>query len=556
MKANYFVVFMFAVAFALLSIVSCSDNVLDEGVTNQTIDQENVDLSAKDASFTLKREFATALAKILGSNQEVRELVKNEALKKINHDYDVLYMLIKDKRLSDGETLEKLLLKHINAATLKSIEQEMPTLTIFVPSLPENTFSAEIWDTGHDLPSVAISVRNYNDVPVYESSGESFTLKGDEIPAFPIVVIKENERIIANNNAIDPSLQLRSSSNESTQFSFTDKIFDNTGSLDNTLRSAPYDTIVFYDNIRGGGISTIKYPVPENRRKILDAYDVFKNIAGWQRDYIYYNLTPTNTEGSFNYEYKEHIVGFQLMGDAMGALNKISDQYDNDPKRTDVMTEGHGAFWTDGEFEFKIKTYLGNKNGLSPELATYLRAKPDDLFEFTFVNVGGGGRGFPVLKIKATNTKHFKLPPIPLFEWNLESYIGSVKIAVEEVDETQTVRSTIATSAEFATNFKYSTTLGKKVKHGLEFGASAKETRNISYEVTTTQGNDELGEVIVNVWDNIITDRTITPYTEMTTPDRRPGATNPSIKYTGLLSYNQKYYTGWYRIEIAPLRTY
>lgn len=39
----------------------------------------------------------------------VRKLIKEEAIKQFDYDYDVLYMLVKDKKLSGGGTLEEFL---------------------------------------------------------------------------------------------------------------------------------------------------------------------------------------------------------------------------------------------------------------------------------------------------------------------------------------------------------------------------------------------------------------------------------------------------------------
>lgn len=65
------------------------------------------------------------------------------------------------------------------------------------------------------------------------------------------------------------------------------------------------------------------------------------------------------------------------------------------------------------------------------------------------------------------------------------------------------------------------------------------------YEVTTSKGNDELGEVIVNFGDPIIE--------SIDSVRSSSGRYDPSgPQYIIMNNYNSKYYTGWYRLYIAP----
>lgn len=52
-------------------------------------------LEQSESNLILKQKFSSALVKVLGQNEEVRSLIKEEALKQIDFDYDVLYCLIK-----------------------------------------------------------------------------------------------------------------------------------------------------------------------------------------------------------------------------------------------------------------------------------------------------------------------------------------------------------------------------------------------------------------------------------------------------------------------------
>lgn len=142
-------------------------------------------------------EFGRGLSVVLEESSGVRLLVKNEALKKINYDYDVLYLMVKDLKLNDGNTLEGLLLKYVDKDILDWIEAQYPTLTFFVPSLPDESFSAETWNIDVDKPYVALDNNKEGDV-LFIKNAERFQMEYDEIPLFPVIVIKKNERIVAN----------------------------------------------------------------------------------------------------------------------------------------------------------------------------------------------------------------------------------------------------------------------------------------------------------------------------------------------------------------------
>lgn len=61
---------------------------------------------------------------------------------------------------------------------------------------------------------------------------------------------------------------------------------------------------------------------------------------------------------------------------------------------------------------------------------------------------------------------------------------------------------------KFAANFNIDATLGVKVKAGLKFGASLETTQTNTVQKTFTQGNDFLGEAIVNFADKVILGQT------------------------------------------------
>ena len=538
---NFVLVFL-----VYLSVASSNEslNDIDKNVVSATF------LEQSESNLILKQKFSSALVKVLGQNEEVRSLIKEEALKQIDFDYDVLYCLIKDKQLKNGVTLEEYLEKYLTSDELKCIHKQLPTLTLFVPTLPENSFSVHSWNTIDELPAVAVKVSDNNDVKIYYGNGETEVFPADIIPGFPVVVVKENERIVRNGEILSKTV---SENIEETNLIFVDEIFNNLLGKDlvNTKTRANRPD-------RPVPLPKVDNPedyLPANMKKTYEAYKIYKNTTGWQRDYIYYGITPTTDKGPFDYNMKEFLVGFELMGDALGFYRKIADQ-DGDPKSSipigGVLPANSSIItWTEGEYEFKVTTYVGSKSTIGTEYKSFFRLKPDQLFraEVERVISRPGMPGYTVYKLVGLKSKRVDLD-LPLFEWDLENYGATIKIAIEEVDGQETEVNSISSSIEFATNFGFDASFGEKVKFGVKFGSTIKEVLNVSNTITKTLGGDELGEVIINFADPVvISDEFRYHYKPRTNPREQA-----VVDYTEP-TFNSKYYTGWYRLYISPKKT-
>ena len=541
MMKNFVLVFL-----VYLSVASCNEslNDIDKNVVSATF------LEQSESNLILKQKFSSALVKVLGQNEEVRSLIKEEALKQIDFDYDVLYCLIKDKQLKNGVTLEEYLEKYLTSDELKCIHKQLPTLTLFVPTLPENSFSVHSWNTIDELPAVAVKVSDNNDVKIYYGNGETEVFPADIIPGFPVVVVKENERIVRNGEILSKTV---SENIEETNLIFVDEIFNNLHGKDlvNTKTRANRPD-------RPVPLPKVDNPedyLPANMKKTYEAYKIYKNTTGWQRDYIYYGITPTTDKGPFDYNMKEFLVGFELMGDALGFYRKIADQ-DGDPKSSipigGVLPANSSIItWTEGEYEFKVTTYVGSKSTIGTEYKSFFRLKPDQLFraEVERVISRPGMPGYTVYKLVGLKSKRVDLD-LPLFEWDLENYGATIKIAIEEVDGQETEVNSISSSIEFATNFGFDASFGEKVKFGVKFGSTIKEVLNVSNTITKTLGGDELGEVIINFADPVVISDEFRYHYKPRTNTREQAV----VDYTEP-TFNSKYYTGWYRLYISPKKT-
>ena len=489
-----------------LSMAACSQS------STETEPAPSVSPSvSKERRDELKTVFGKAFATALADSPSLRKLIKDEALAKFNNDYDVLYHLIKDRPLADGQSVRELLLGHFESEEqLSSVERELPLLTLFVPELPENSFSADSWDVDTQVPAVGITSSKTNDVTLVNHKGEEHVIEAGLIPGFPVVVIKENERVIPVGINDNPRAMARG------------RVLKASGDLGFAFLSDSFDGSRATDK---SAARTIRSPDP----KLVDAYNIYLGTDGWQRDYIYYNISPTQSQGAFSFAYQEHIRSFRMLGDPATAFAKVADQT-GDPG-LDGLTKDTNSGWTGGAFEFKVRVLLNAKNGLGQEYITYFPAAPGDLFGLSYQDVSFGGIRLYKVRIAALYSKPLTLP---LFAWDLNDYASTVKIEVEEVDRTETIVQTESRTVKFATNFGIDPTEGFLKKLGLKFGASLEETRTETNQRTYTEGNDILGGVIVNFADNVLTSVSVSPLLTVGT--------------------SREYATGWYSISVEPTR--
>jgi hypothetical protein len=225
---------------------------------------------------------------------------------------------------------------------LADAENALPLLTIFVPTLPEDSFSAELWDVHDDeqIPDVALALKNISYVPVIGREDEKYLIEPGWFPGYPIVVLKENERVITDQSPRFDELDTRiivSGGVASGRIRYNgDDIREldeprYSGNVSIRFRDNNFDT--YYGVTTGTTGTTGGYQgvtddnIPDYLRT---AYDVFADVPGsWQRDNIYYGLTPTNTENEFvGGKYVETIATFQLTGGSAEDLYRsLSDSF-------------------------------------------------------------------------------------------------------------------------------------------------------------------------------------------------------------------------------------
>lgn len=517
----------FGILVILLLLFSCNEEA-NYDLTPKALSTQAELLSTQTDN--LKENFSKALMKVLREDIRARTIIKDEALKKIDYDYDVIYAWIKNINLEDGRTLESHILKYMSESAHDSLLNLIPNLTIFIPTLPENSFSPNVWDINSQAPSIAY-INKEKRIKIIYTNDTCKLFPSELVPGFPVLVVKPNERLAPESYSL-ASDKLYTKGINTRKLKFIDDCFNN---IDKVHTRSISNSRTNEDNVQY---------LTDNEKRLIDAFNTFKGSnLGWQRDFLYYGLTPQKDKGPFNYDMNECLVGFEFVADALTSIRKVCDAGDPQhpspgtiAKRIDMQ-----RLWTDGDLEFMVKTYYGSKSGAGTEKTTYFIAKPNTLFQANWQQLNPSDPAGNYRLVNFTNKK-INLD-IPLFDWNLNNYSSTIKIAIEEVDNGASYTTTNTQTVEFATNFSFDVNYGDDVKVGLKYGQSSKESKTVTYTYTVKDENDALGEVLVNFADDVIT-------SDQVVCDRysRPGQ-KPKCS---LKDYNRKYYTGWYRIYLAP----
>ena len=310
---------------------------------------ENTSNSPVSATADAQLKFAKLLSQAASSNVEVRSFLKKEALAQFDNDYDIFYPMIKDKKVFGDQSFRDVLLSYCKEANeLSEIEQSLPLLNIMIPDLSLFwDFNAATWDTSDK--EVAVLCRDDKNNTLYEN-GENIgnMVKGD-IPDFPCLVVKNNERMKVTS--------INTRSGEAT-YEFISDAFDGS----KKVQTRHYDA----DNDLEATEDLNKYVSKDVVATAINAWREFKNVPNaCQRDYIYYGINKTNTPGTLNRNIREKLYRFRISATAFGRIADADGdqrlQNLTQAKRYLSNEEILQKIWTDGNFEFRFKSYIAGE---------------------------------------------------------------------------------------------------------------------------------------------------------------------------------------------------
>jgi len=175
----------------LLTVTSCKRN-------EEALQPANIPWNTSGDMNKSLENVALVLAPLL-EKAEVRALIKAEALKRFDGDYDILYRNIATLRLPNGESFQSALKTLHPSLPIEEIFGQVPNLQLSVP------VHAEQWDTEKMVPLVAanrwgVQEESYTTLRSFDSRGKLHLLDSRKAPDFPVVVVGVSERVDEKGN--------------------------------------------------------------------------------------------------------------------------------------------------------------------------------------------------------------------------------------------------------------------------------------------------------------------------------------------------------------------
>jgi len=346
---------IFSSLLSLALLTSCSRDVIDSPAVEQSLRE----VSAKEQS---KEKFANILSKATYERTDVREFLKNEAVKQFDKNYDVFYPLIKG---------EDILISYSSREEIEEIERNVPLLNILIPKIAIFDVNPEELDINDKEIPVAISKDLVT--ALYLNGKKEMDVKKGQVPDFHVIVINENTRV-----APIESVELKAGLHQSDIKGIRGSSY--------AFKSPNYDGPLSAWTNNANGIG----------RRAIDAYKYFYkddgsiNQKALQRDYIYYGITPQNQQGSLNRSVSEYISFIEVNP---SAYYRISDQRTGHASDDPYITHGYveqrktgldfweqvDRMWKYGsyDFEFRITTSTSDE-----PIVVNIPLRPDQIWNF------------------------------------------------------------------------------------------------------------------------------------------------------------------------------
>jgi len=503
----------------LLSVAcfSCTNTDFEEsdGSTTSTTtlarwNQEVLDDEQKEAYLS---EFASVLSKVVYERKDVRALLKSEAVKQFDKNYDILYANIMDKKIN-GQTLHDILADYSSEESISEIENKMPLLNILFPEISMFDVMPENYNPEDNEVPVAVSKEK--ETLLYFNGECTDDLQKGEIPSFYVFVVNENSRVCAG--------PLTRSGNRT--YTFKSPNFDGTKDAQRPLTRAAANTSTRTADINAAKVGT----------KVIQAFNYFNKDDGsiyskaLQRDYIYYGLTPTNREGALNHSVSEYLsfieidpnTYFRIIDPGIPESSRL-DPYIKSEKtsqKSRKLTESEliNRMWTKGSYDFRMEVQTSLNQ--TPQII-YIPLKPEEIWNFNITVKHRNHTMFRRAKYTYTiDPDKFTSKQVDLTEkdyslgkWNIadESLYRYITFIEEDegntIETTSTIEYTKMNANKFNGDVKLDLGLGSnKVSTGVGVEANStnttKETKTV--KVTRTEGSDNLGSVSIYFYDPII----------------------------------------------------
>jgi hypothetical protein len=248
---------------------------------------------------------------------------------------------------------------------LVKLKKNVPLLNILIPEIAFFEVFPEELDTDDDEIPVAVSREFVN--TLYFNGVEELDLKKDEIPAFHVFVVNENSHVII------PQSNLKSGGVKT--FEFISPNFD--GRRVNSDNSILKSTTADPNKIGSKAIQAYQY---------FYKNDGSINQKAFQRDYIYYGITPTNRSGSYNHSIDEYISYIEvdpklytkIADDKRGNEgDPYASDYTREKSRLTDAEELYKIMWTKGSFDFRFDIIKSNS---TTTITKHVTVRPHEIW--------------------------------------------------------------------------------------------------------------------------------------------------------------------------------
>lgn len=497
------------IVMALLCVFSACDSEFVE--SNERSVQESQNIQPTNNSDG-QLAFAKILSKAVYHVPSLRIFLKEEAEKQYDRDYDVFYPFVKDKVIENGKTFREILISYSSEKEISLIEKSVPLLTIMIPELSKfGAFSVSEWNVSDD--QVAVTYVDGNEKSMFYADGDSLlSLPEGDLPCFPFMVVKSNERM----KIVGKKEGTRTNVDSDLIYDFAYPEFD--GSKELQTRSSYYDEV----NTEAAPEKKPYLTKAELDEKCLAAYNLYKkNHYLIDREYIYYGLSPENSvDGKLDPTMREQLCKFRI--DPRKFKGISDDEFKKDPTLKDYAfyKKGHPSvdqiakeLWTNGAFEIVFQAFMGNSS------VAETKAISLDGSALFYINK------LHVKYIHATGFRHSKwwysatpddlegkwvdLVPEKIYltgVWDLTNSPVSVYFKAFEKDD----GATLTVTNSYMSNYTNKAELGMsgnidkvgKLNLGFSSQITNQKTFTISYQCTDK--DDELGSGYLNFSDPVI----------------------------------------------------
>lgn len=509
---------LFLSSLLMFLFISCNQD-------DSIISDAGVQMHAADSSLSEPTRnqnmvsFARILSKSISQNEKLRIFIKNEALRMFDKNYDFLYYPLRNEKVDDNLSFRDILVANSSEKEITVIEKNLPLLNILVPRIAFLNVFPENLDTKDSGIPVAIE-NNDNGTDLYVRGQKVDEFADSEFPGFNVIVVNLNTRVSASEAS-----STRSTNGELWSYNFKSKNYNG-----NTL------TRSYNSSFDHSQMPSYLYKKAEKAfEKGFNKDDNSINQIAFQRDNIYYGMTPTKTTGELNRSVTEYL-SYMIVDPKV--YTKISDEQSNhindDPyiKENSIINKKNPLshdevirkMWTEGAYNFIFEISSSNsKESAKMPIPVF----PEEIWNFNIKGSFKKGGLFHRDKYKyeidptkfTSKIYYFDPATVTFGKWDIanESLVRYISIYEEDsgddVTETSTESFTHVQSSNFKGDIKIGLGLGniggKQATGDADFSSQTNSSNTTTTTNTITikrhQGDDLLGyKIPIYFYDPII----------------------------------------------------